>query len=197
MFDLYKRLSQVWLEAEGGGNGGGGSSDGGSGTGSQSSGAGSGSGSGSTGTGSQGTGSGSRDEVYTREYVEDLRKEAAGHRVRANDSEKRVNELTGKVNELTSKLTDGNYKAAAMRAVEEAGAIRADVVAGLLKRDALDCDSDGKPSAEKLKAAVVALTKEFPELFRKGGDGRKIDADAGGKAAGSTVNDMIRRAAGR
>jgi len=72
---------------------------------------------------------------------------------------------------------------------------RAGAVARLIDRSAVETDKDGKPT--NLKALVEAARKEAPELFDGGRPTGSADGGARDGATGESMNDRIRRMAGR
>lgn len=191
-------------EGEGGGNNGGGSGSGdqnnsgngdGNGSGNQN-----GSGNNNNGGGSN-SGGGSQNAAtgFDASYVKSLRDEAAEHRVAARDASKRAETAEAKVTELEGKFKAINTDSALTAGIAGAGVKPeyADVIKKLLDTSKLDLDGDGKPSADKLKTEFTALKEKYPAMFGivKG----SVDAGAGGggSASASTMNDFIRKAAGR
>ena len=151
------------------------------------------------GEGGAGGSGGGTPKTYDEEHVRKLNSEAAGYRTRANKAERELEEFR------KSQLTDAEKKELRLKELEsenttlkgrerssriealaaKAGARDADVVALLVPAD-----------AEDLAKAITEIKKARPHLFGSSGS---VDGGAGGGGGGSagTMNDFIRRSAGR
>lgn len=87
-------------------------------------------------------------ETFPRAYVEELREEAAGHRVKAQ-----------RADELSRRLTVA-YAAATGRLADPSDLAYSDEL----------LDDDGMPDQEKIAAAIDALVSRKPHLGRPSGD---------------------------
>lgn len=129
--------------------------------------------------------------------------EAAAHRKKAEELEnaalsesekrdKRIKELEAEQSTWQRERRDATIRQAVGTAARKAGALYPDDVY-LLVRDELKVSDDGKP--EGVDDAIKDLRKSRPALFGAGGS-----ADGGAGRNGqppSSMNDMIRNAAGR
>ncbi len=96
-----------------------------------------------------------------------------------------LDQISKENNDLKSRV----QTATAERAATKAGALYPDLVAAKIPSDALSDD-------KKLDAAIADIKKAYPALFGKAGGG-SADGGAGGKTVGNSMNDFIRKAAGR
>jgi|GEM_PF-7110087 len=111
-------------------------------------------------------------QTFSLEYVQELRKEAASHRTKANDYEKQLTTERAEKEALAKQLSGlhaerkaTNTKAAINKVASEHGAIDADVISLLLKPEELQLDDNGTPNDEALKTAIEALKTAKPHLF--------------------------------
>ena len=125
------------------------------------------------------TGADGAPETFPREYVEQLRRENAQHRTRAQ-----------RADEATARLLDASIASATAGILADADDLRAHVPA-----DAL-VDDDGWPDPERIAEAARALVQRKPHL----GDGRpRGDIDQGTRDTdgdGVSLAGMMRRLAG-
>lgn len=157
------------------------------------------------GSGSANTGSeGGQTQTFSEAYVKELRAEAAKYRTEQNKTAARLKELedaqlseaekqTKRIKELEEQnttLMGGIRRSSIESAAAAAGALVPSAITGMVPTD-----------AEDVTAAVNAIKKQFPALFKPAVGGT---ADAGGgtsagagKPAGNDVNSIIRRATGR
>lgn len=213
LYSLFKRVTFPWrvLEGDGGGNNGGGAAGGGEAGAGQGSGGGqggngnngNGSGTGSGGNGGQGAGAGNNGqaEMFSREYVHELREESKGHRIARETAEKDRDTYKSQLDEATARIERLTVGTAIESALSTAGALAPDLIiaAGLIDVSKIERTDDGKLKPESLGTAIEGVKKARPELFGtpKSGAGADAGARGGGSTTPGTMNDWIRGAAGR
>jgi hypothetical protein len=145
-----------------------------------------------------------KDEKFDKEYVQKLRAEAAKYRTEHQKTSARLKELedaqlsdTEKKDKRLAELEAQNLKlqvesrnSSILALAAAAGATVPQALVGLVPLD-----------AENLQAAIGALKKQFPDLFRKASPGGTADAGGGksddnGKPKAG-MNEFLRRSAGR
>lgn len=141
-----------------------------------------------------------KGKTYDAAYVAELRKEAAGHRKRAQDAEAKLKAKEDAELSETEKR-ERDLKDATKRAEEaEKRAHLAEVRAEAASAGAVDAADVARlidPDVEDVRKAIADLKKAKPYLFTRPGAG-SADGGAGGKPpAGNSMNDRIRAAAGR
>lgn len=154
-----------------------------------------------------------KDQAFDAEYVQKLRKEAAGYRTGKNKAEKQLKAIQKALGlaeetdpeELKNQLTEKDQRIRSLAIENAFGKVASklgadpDLTLAVLHRkgtlDALDVDNDS--FTDTLEAEVKKLLDTNPKLKAvepaKGGDGGN-DSDPGNKLS---MNDLIRRAAGR
>lgn len=156
------------------------------------------------GSGSANTGSeGGQPQTFSEEYVKQLRAEAAKYRTEQNKTAARLKELedaqlseaekqTKRIKDLEEQntaLMAGFRKSSIESAAAALGALVPSAITGMIPTD-----------AEDVTAAVNAIKKQFPALFKPaiGGtaDAGGGTAAGGGKPTGNDMNSILRRAAG-
>lgn len=108
---------------------------------------------------------------------------------------KRNTELETRTATLEREIQELRVGIAVAKVAQDAGALYPDAVVNLIDLSTLEFEADGKPkNADKI---VEALKVKYPAMFGQAGPG-SADAGARGSAAGggSSMNDLIRRAAG-
>lgn len=115
----------------------------------------------------------------------------------AERTKRRLSELEDENQRLAAELVNRDVAAEVAKAAAKIGVIDTDVVMVLLREeDSIDFDAKGKPI--NVEAAIKDLIKQKPYLARQSSAG--ADAGAGtrpGTSPGLSMNDAIRRAAGR
>lgn len=120
-------------------------------------------------------------DTFSRDYVENLRKESAAYRAKLRDLEARVkadeNSKLSEVEKLRNQLTEAEIKAKEYAGQMRAAAIKAEIAISankrkiadpevafrLLDQSAIEFDDSGRPA--NLDAAIEDLTKRFPILI--------------------------------
>lgn len=133
-------------------------------------------------------------QTYTKEYVGDLRKEAATYRTKANDLQKQLETALTELNGLKAEQTATKTREAFAKAAAEAGAVYSDPLFSLVS-DKLTVGEDGTPDPESMKTAIEETKKSFPALF-KTPNGKQIDASSKGDTPTFDFNAWVRRSAG-
>lgn len=143
-----------------------------------------------------------REDTFPRAYVEDLRRESAGHRTRAQAAEARLTELT-EAAARAARESEARITAAEQRYTETL--IASAILAGAARMGFID-PQDAVRLADTARVAVedgrVAgadtaleeLAKAKPHLLR--GTGATDAAATGRPGASAGMNEAIRRAAG-
>lgn len=156
-----------------------------------------------------GTGGGNQEgepKVYSAEYVAELRREAAKHRVAAQEAaaknkqyeeaqlteQEKRDKAFKEMQEENSRLRFESKKSTALVEAAKLGAVVPEAVVGLIPAD-----------ADNIGQAVAAIKKQFPALFKAATSPPSGTADAGGGNTGGTapprrsMNDFLRVASGR
>ncbi len=158
-------------------------------------------------------------ETFSRDYVAAIRRESASHRTALRAAEERVAALERERDEWKSKATGYEGELTTLRAERERAALERAIAETATGRDALypdlvlakidpakfERDKDGKP--KNLDALVQEVRSAYPALFgarpgaapyRPAGNPNGGEGSQGGRsAAGQSMNEFIRRAAGR
>ncbi len=122
---------------------------------------------------------------------EDLKKAAAKLKEIEDASKGEAQKLQEQLQALQAENTSLKTQvqtARAERAAAKGGALYPDLVAAKVPADTMNDE-------KKLEAAINDIKKTYPALFGKAGG--SADGGAGGGKMGSSMNDFIRRAAGR
>jgi len=171
-------------------------------------------GTGSTPPAAAGTGGAPQEgepRVYTPEYVAELRREAAKHRVAAQETatklkafedaqlteEQKKDKRFKELEEENIVLRSEHRKSSALAEAAKLGAVVPEAIAGLIPAD-----------AENIGSAVAAIKKQFPALFKTpapsgtadagaGTGGQGGNTGAGGQAPHRSMNSFLRVASGR
>lgn len=144
-------------------------------------------------------------EALRRELA-DTRREAAGYRTRLKTFEDAQKTDAEKTTERIAALEAENARlAAAHRAVtirdaaqaaaRKAGFWDPEIGASLVNTNDIQFDDEGNP--KNMDALVAAIAKDKPRLINGGGTPDFGGGVRGAPAAGHTMDDLIRRAAGR
>jgi len=110
----------------------------------------------------------------------------------AERKDARIKELEGEVTSLQGQLGTVSADTALLAEAVKAGASKPEAVVKLVDRSTLEVEGGKLKGAAK---AVETVKKDYPELFGKvaGGDG----GPRGGAPTADSMNDRLRRAAGR
>lgn len=156
-------------------------------------------------------GGGSEPQTYSQEYVDKLRKEAAGHRVKGNEKDERIADLEKTVSELKKAemddidrlRTENEEKDAEIAALKEVNAttasnLRTERIHNAVMQAAADwndpsdalsmvsqddiIDDEGNVDHKAIKSQLKKVTDKKPYLLKQGGGAGSGDGGAGGSA---------------